>query len=303
MQNMKNNEFVFEYSPVATAHIEELESEAMLILGKMNKCCPCLNNLRSNIISEAMKFEDNFLGISFPKIVDHPVTQLLTYINSTHNVVWQVLYSVERLAVLSDWMSLSSGTSSLMDHFISYYFSGFVAKVKATTDILGLMINHLFELGIDRKKCGLERGVIANKLLDKVSAVSPNRHIGQLSLDLEYARTQWIKDFYDLRNVVAHRDEMWPNTLGIRFLDESDPASIVTAHPFIIRPTPHNSQLLDYAKRISPSSVVSYESMDAFIDPQKFCVNIWEKVSSLLDCVGKGCQPQIQTFVKNNCRV
>ncbi|MBN2393184.1 MAG: hypothetical protein JXR84_20810 [Anaerolineae bacterium] len=275
MANMRNGEFIFE-SELVVAHVEELNFEAMFIVARLNKHCPCLSRLKSEVISEIMRAEDR-LEIVWPKIVDHPTTRLLTYLNSIHNTCWQVLYSMERLSMLSNWVSLPGGAGSIMDHFISYYFSGFVAEVKATTDILGLMVNHLFELNIERKRCGLEKGVVSNKLFDKVSDSSSDKHMIQLSYDLEQARTYWIKDFYDLRNVVTHRDEMWPSTLGIRSSDANDTVSIVP--DFRIYPNPHNPQLLDYAKRVSPFSIVSYEFVDDFIDPLKFCVDVWKKTT------------------------
>jgi len=165
------------------------------------------------------EFEDALgFGLSSP-LMDHPIIQLRAYVHSAHNSCWQVLYSVERLEALSAWISssLSSGGSSI-NFFVSYYFSGFISNVKTATDILALMINHIFELGIEHERCALDKGVVANRLLSRWSSNrSSSQHIGQLSRGLEQARNDWIRDFYRLR-ILQNDARMWlKELLGDQF--------------------------------------------------------------------------------------
>jgi len=87
---------------------------------------------------------------------DHPLAVLYQYINSLDSTCQQCLYSLEQLRFFS-----TQEASNVFEFYVSHYIYDFFSRVKTTTDLLALIINHVFEFGLYEKECRLERGKLA----------------------------------------------------------------------------------------------------------------------------------------------
>ncbi|MCI0553914.1 MAG: hypothetical protein L0287_23445 [Anaerolineae bacterium] len=194
--------------------------------------------------------------------------------------------------MISKWITFPNGANSELALYVSFYFSDFLSRIKTTTDVIALIVNQMFDLNIENKRCRLDGGAIANKLIAVYNDSGKKKNnIKQLSQCLEKARNDWIERFYEIRNEVTHRDEFTSNSLPIQFDSKDHPG-----HSFRIHPDVSDSTLIDFAQRVVPESLVFRDE----IDPMILCKKLWEKLALLLDDVAQGCHPQIESYIKTH---
>lgn len=218
---------------------------------------------------------------------------------SLQNTCQQALYSVERLELFCN-----QETSNTFAFYVTHHIYDFLARVETATDLLALIINHIFELGLPDKKCNLEDGSFVGKL----RASKPNdQHVERLARDLDRTRNNWLAPFYELRNVVIHQagiecvlvggTGIHPSRIHIRvpIFSSISPIRIDPLKPFAaLKPLADRGESFSmFLWRIESKSVSQYLT----VDPVTLCEEIWELLSALVEEMINECQPQMAAFV------
>lgn len=272
-------------------HIENFNAIPFYLRRQFEKNCPTFVKFRSDVISRGLRRSQEVDLVTAINEGD-PAIRLLKYSYSLYSLSLQALYSIERLDTISKWITFPNGANSELALYVSFYFSDFLSRIKTTTDVIALMVNQMFDLNVENKRCRLDGGAIANKLIAVYNDSGKKKaYIRQLSQSLEKARSDWIEYFYEIRNEVTHRDEFTSNTLPIQFVNEDHPR-----HSFSIHPDASDSTLIVFAQRVVPESLIFSDE----IDPMILCEKLWEKLALLLDDVAQGCHPQIEFYIKTH---
>lgn len=230
---------------------------------------------------------------------DHPLTRLFKYMQSLQDTCQQALYSVERLDLFCN-----QEASNVFEFYVAHYVYDFLARVKTATDLLALMINHVFELDLSDEDCSLEKGKIAGVLRKSDPG---DQHREELAKKLDRALNNWVSPFYGLRNVVIHQ-------AGLNFILASPtrfsqhrihiffaiPSSISSIHIDQLKPFASLKPLVDqgdpfstFLWKIKSKSV----SQHLTVDPVILCEELWELLSALIEDLINECQPQIADFI------
>ena len=214
----------------------------------------------------------------------HPVARLVKYLRSFIDTGQQALYSMGRLQLFS-----TQEASNTFEFYVAHYLYDFLARVKTATDLLALMINHIFELGLSEKVCSLEKGAFSNALRNKDPS---DQQMKKLGSKLDKARNDWLSAFYELRNLIIHR-------AGLRFIamgvSDAGQSRIHIATGDLLRIADERKLLEELLTRIGAGSVSPYGT----IDPLRLCEELWMELTGLVEDVINKCQPQIVAFVSS----
>lgn len=229
---------------------------------------------------------------------DHPLVQLANYVQSLMDTCQQALYSTERLNVFCNQES-----SNTFAFYARHYAYDFLARVTTATDLLALMINHVFELGLPDKACRLDKGDVSAEL----RKIDLSDQYEELAKTLDRG-TNWVSPYYGFRNVVIHqarigggdvlvgdigtcpsRIHIWPP------IRSGSSISIDPMRPFAsLKPLADQGEPFSkFLWQIRSKSVSQYLS----VDPVILCKEIWKLLSALLEEVIDESEPQIAKFI------
>lgn len=235
---------------------------------------------------------------------DHPVTLLVKYMQSLQNTCQQALYSVERLDLFCN-----QETSNVFEFYVAHYIYDFLARVKTATDLLVLMIRHVFELGnlLEDEACSLEKGKVSGALRRSDPSDQCRE---ELARKLDRARNNWVSSFYDLRNVVIHKAGLnFVMTGPTRFSQHrihiffAIPSSISSIHIDQLKPFASLKPLVEQGDPFSTFLwIIKSKSVSPrlTVDPVILCEELWELLSALIEDLINECQPQIADFISAN---
>jgi hypothetical protein len=162
--NTSDEDFIIGNQGFAEGHIENFNFIPFDLRQQFEKSCPTFLKFRSDVIARGLKRLQEVEIIAATNKGD-PSIRLLKYSYSLYSLSLQALYSLKRLNVISKWIAFPNGTNSELALFISFYFSDFLSRIKTTTDVVALMVNQMFDLNIENKRCRLDGGAIANRLI------------------------------------------------------------------------------------------------------------------------------------------
>jgi hypothetical protein len=129
----------------------------------------------------------------------NPVAQLIEYLRSLMDACQQALYSIEKIKELHD-----KERNNITTWYASHHFYNFIARAKTATDLLALLIRHIFaieETKLKDEECSLHKSRIIGILRNQ----NPTPLKKNLADILAQAQKGWIQDFYPLRNFVIHQ--------------------------------------------------------------------------------------------------
>lgn len=236
----------------------------------------------------------------------HPISQLIQYLQSLTDTCQQALYSTERISLFCE-----KENSNVFSFYVAHYVYDFFARVKTATDLLALMIKHIFwitDAELKDKECALEQGKVSRALRSS----DPNDQLREaLARKLDKAR-KWVKPLYELRNVIIHQPGLEFPPLGadnsrwrhgiyvaIPFPYASSMSSITLdrLHPLdSLKPLADQGEPFSvFLRAIDSKAVNSVHGL--FVEPVTLCEEIWALLSALIEDIIKECQPQIVTFV------
>jgi len=89
-----------------------------------------------------------------PQFGESRSAQLLRYLLALDDVCQQALYAMEQLPLFT----CRGEYSSPWELYAKYYIYDVLSRVKTATDLLALLLNVVFGLGLPTKECSLERG-------------------------------------------------------------------------------------------------------------------------------------------------
>ncbi len=173
--------------------------------------------------------------------------------------------------------------SNTYEDYVRYYIYDFIGRVKSSSDIFALLVNHVYKLGVDESKCALERGPIVHRL----DADEVNRDLAAL---INQARDQWLLPFYDMRNFVVHRS-------GLRFVVGGiDAGSLINIQLGEMLRIPKERRTIERFL----ASIGAAASKTCILDPGFFCENLWDKWKHLANAIMLSIRDEICHFVKVN---
>jgi hypothetical protein len=233
---------------------------------------------------------------------NHPIDALCRYIDALQNACLQAAFAISR----TKYFCIEEDDVSTIGNFsfyIQYYLYDLLTKVKTATDILALMIKHIFELNrLDKKYCALESGRICGALREN----GGNQLKQDLARKLDRKRNDWIEPFYHLRNEVVHKTGLEFSSVGpnpyseSRFMINLRITSSLRFGTNLFNPIDDLKPLADEGDALSKFLVhIKSKSLAGYhgIDPIKFCDEIWQLLASLIDDIIKTCEPQIYDFI------
>lgn len=251
---------------------------------RINKCLmadmPSLNATLLRVIPPSS---------GLPPFGESPYANFLRYLLALDDVCQQALYALERLPLFTsreEW-------SNPWELYVKYYLCDLLSRVKTATDLVALILNVVFELGLPLEKCSLEKGKVAGGLTS-----FPNEDSGigaaarEVGATLDRARDDWIKAFYELRNLVIHRNGLMLR--GARHPETGENYVFVAA-----------SGLLDVAddRRAVDRIVTRLDlledplTMTSAVEPVNLCEQLWTRLAALVDSVLDQSKPQIERFI------
>jgi hypothetical protein len=235
----------------------------------------------------------------------HPIAQLVQYLQSLSDICHQSLYALERVSLFCD-----KENSNVFSFYVSHYIYDFFARVKTATDVLALMIKHIYEFPdtqLRSEDCALERGRVTRALRDDSSTDEIKE---ELARTLDKTRT-WVKPFYDLRNVIIHRHRLYFPALGATNAEWRHGIYIAIPHPDFpitldrLDPLGSLEPLADQGEPFSIflrqiRSKAIHSSYGLYVEPVTLCEEIWILLSNSIEEIIKKCKPQIYLFMSKN---
>ncbi len=125
---------------------------------------------------------------------------LFDYISALDNLLKQLILSINRLKTYSD-----SEPSNITMEFVSYYTYNFFVRIKTALDIVALILNLVFCLGLRNFCCEIEGEKFQKRILKLCGKDS------MLPKLLSTINDNWFNDYVKLRNQFVHR-------AGIKFI-------------------------------------------------------------------------------------
>lgn len=223
-----------------------------------------------------------------PRFGESPYANFFRYLLALYDVCQQALYALERppLFTSREW-------SSPWELYVKCYLCDFLSRVNTATDLLALMLNVLFELHVPLKQCSLEKGDVAGGLTSfpaqdsDISAVARN-----VGATLDRARSDWIGPFYELRNLVIHRNGL--ELGGGRHPDTGENYVFVLAKGLVH--VAHDRKIVDQiVKRLD--LLEDPLTMSSAIDPLNLCEQLWMRLATLVNSALDQSKPQIDRFI------
>ena len=173
--------------------------------------------------------------------------------------------------------------SNTYEDYVQYYIYDFIGRVKSSFDIFALLVNHVYELGIDESECALERGSVVHHL----DADEANRDLAAL---INRARDQWLLPFYDMRNFVVHRS-------GLRFVVGGiDGGSWINIQLGEMLRVPKERSTIEQFL----ASIGIAVPKTCILDPVLLCQSLWDKWNGLANAIMSSIRNKICDFVKVN---
>jgi len=220
--------------------------------------------------------------------VDHPISQLCDYLNALENTCLQAIYSIDQLTNSCEEKE-SASTIGNFAFYVQYYFYDFLTKVKTATDILGLMINLIFELNVQNERCGLNNGDLATHLRNKTSNNKDNEKVAK---ELDRILNNWSQSFYHLRNAVVHR-------AGFPIISKS--SDDFNPHRFYIQTifatVDQRKPLEEFLKKIESKSI---SPIDGGLHMVNFCDEVLAHLNISVETIIELCKPQTNEFIRKN---
>lgn len=268
---------------------DEVFTRRQQITQRMSRDIPSLGLIWNPLVEASM-------GIS--PWDDHPITKLLRYVSSLTNVCEQILYAQERLQIFS-----TIEASNIFEFYVAHYLYDIMARVKTTTDLLALIINHVFKLGLKDKVCSLENGAFSGKI---GSSIPGDQHRERLATKIDKVRNSWLETFDKLRDLVVHQAGI--QLMGAGGMEHAIhigiplPKSIPRNAPFAYDPQKPLEALKPFTEEVWVKFLVQIESVSVSeylitVDPVKLSEEIWRRLSTTADELINECEPEIRALI------
>jgi hypothetical protein len=241
-------------------------------------------------------------NIGIPPWEAHPIRMLFKYVESLTNVCGQVLYAIERLRVFS-----KREASNTFEFYVAHYLYDFMTRVKTTTDLIALIIDHIFGLNLPDKTCSLESGAFVGKIR---SSSPGDQRREQLARRIDRTRNGWLDTFDNLRDIVVHQAGVQLMAVGgaehAIHVSIPLPMSIPRDVPFTydpqnpleaLRPFAGEEDWVKFLAQIVSASISEYLIT---VDPVKLCEEVWRLLSTTTDELLGECIPEIRTFISTH---
>ena len=209
---------------------------------------------------------------------DHVLSELRRLIRSSILLGQHAIYSSLCVARYS-----KTEASNTYEDYVQYYIYNFIGRVKSSSDILALIVNHVYELGIVEVECALERGPIVGHL----DSDGANRDLAAL---INRARQQWLLPFYDMRNIVVHRS-------GLRFVvGNVGGASLINIEVGEMLRIQKERKIIE--RFLEGIGIVVSKAF--IVEPVILCENLWDQWRALAETIMLSIQEKICDFIDTN---
>jgi hypothetical protein len=222
--------------------------------------------------------------ISGSRFDNHPNSILRKYFQSLTDSCQQVLYALEKLKYYA-----TQEASNIYQFYVSNYLYDLLTRIKTSTDIMALIINHIYQLNIPDKKCSLEKRGLSTKL--RKSIPTNNKAIASI---IDKANNDWLSAFYEFRNIVIHKAGLQYVISGISNVRES---LILLGGGDFLKVTSEKEILDSFLKKMGDTHINGHPYL---VDPLKLSRNLWKELAKLIQELLNECYPQIKLFMYSN---
>lgn len=223
--------------------------------------------------------------ISGSRFDNHPNSILRRYFQSLTDSCQQILYALERLEYYA-----TQEANNIYQFYVSNYLYDLLTRVKTSTDIMALIINHIYQLDIPDKKCSLEKGGLSTKLREGIA--TNNKAVAYI---IDRANNDWLSAFYEFRNIVIHKAGLQYIISGISNVRES--LILLWGSDFLTLTTSEKEILDSFLEKIGDLHIKGHPYL---IDPLKVSRNLWKELAKLIQELLNECYPQIKLFMYSN---
>jgi hypothetical protein len=216
------------------------------------------------------------------------------YIESLFLTCKEGLYAIQCLNEFS-----THELSNITEFYVRYFLNDFFIRVKTGTDLLSLIIKHVYKLNIDDKKCSLENGTFINRLR---STYLGSQKIESLAKEIDRGCNLWLKNFDTLRDIAIHQGSF---KFVIGNLDSDYPVHLIlpipkelcdtsfpkdTKNPLMPSELFNKIPLCLFLSKIKSKSFSNYFSS---INPLSLCKEIWNMWINLTENILNICVDDI----------
>jgi hypothetical protein len=230
------------------------------------------------------------------------VPMIHKYFLSFDTTCQQALYAAGRLTYFDTREPEPSDVPS--EFYVATYLSTFIGRIKTATDILALIIRHVYDLPLRDNACSLENGKLVGALRKNASLDTSN-----LSRVVDTLRTEWLIAFDELRDHVIHR-------AGLQFIGVGEvhrihislslPNDLLREVQFLFsHPTKrhgalnkwmNNEPLTKFIVQTSSKSLTWHLS----VDPVVLCDELWALLMSAANRILEICNPRILELISKD---
>lgn len=236
---------------------------------------------------------------------DQQISKLFRFVDSMRTLCQQALYSKGQLAAFeaqaarlpspgSPQFFRSLRLSPLFIFFIAHYLYDFMARIKTIADLLALMVKHVYKLALADEQCCLEKGKLAQELRDAYDESGcKDQHLRKLGAKLDRERNEWFQDFYEVRNLIIHREGL--QSIVMVALPDSGPRPIHIQSDKLLRIADEDERehLRDFFAKIDGKIITQYQT----VDPVVLCEVLWHRLVGLIGAVFQECRGEIDGFI------
>jgi hypothetical protein len=251
------------------------------------------NRMRSSIGRDIPSLTDALLRVvgshgGVSPFGDHPLSLLCAYLSSLNEICEQALYAMERLSVF-----VAEPPDRPSDLHAKYHLYGFLSRVKTATDLVALIVNEVFELGLEEGVCSLEKGKVCQKLRQCALSRKPRAVVAHdLAATVDKARNEWIGPLYELRNMVIHRNAL---ALVRAPYPQSSEYHAFLAPAGLLASATDRRAVEQFLRRLG--LVEGPLASSTLIEPIDLCEQLWARLVMLVNSVLAQSGPQIDRFV------
>ena len=234
---------------------------------------------------------------------DQRISKLFRFVDSMQMLCQQARYSKEQLAAFEAQAARLPSSQPVQymlslypyQFFVANYLYDFMARIKTAVDLLCLTVNHIYDLGLERKVCRLESG---GKLASALTSADDesgckDRRLRKLGAKLDRERNEWFQDFYEVRNLIIHREGLQPILMVA--LPDPGPRPIHIRSDKLLRIADEDERehLRDFFAKIDGQIITQYQT----VDPVMLCEVLWNRLATLIRAVFQECGGEIAGFI------
>jgi hypothetical protein len=228
------------------------------------------------------------------------VPKVMKLVESLSTVCQQSLYAIGRITFYA-----TQEPSNVFEFYVANYLTDFIIRVKSATDILALLMNELYGLGLPDTSCSLENGQLVSALR---RGTLDDPDTSQMARLIDSKRSGWIDSLDQLRDHVIHKAGLQFIAVGMEQhrihvslqlpedLPEDVPIFADSTNPYeTLKKWKGIDPLTDFLAHTKSASLTKYQIT---VDPVVLCDEIWALLRSAINEILGRCSRRILELIR-----